>query len=133
MASKQTRRSISVRGTTYDSLRGWCEDNGKSMSEVVEELLAKLLGGAAPTEKTAAPAKAGKAERPRVIAAPARERPRMANKVVRAQAEPARVIPSPLSPATRGQQTGRPAPKTAREVIGERPRAPKGDYRDIQF
>lgn len=128
MASKQTRRSISVRGATYDSLRGWCETNDKSMSEVVEELLAKLLGNPAPATVKPAPA-----ERPRVIAAPARSKPRLANKVVRAQAEPARVVPSPLSPSTRSGDQGRPAPKPAREVVGERPRAPKGDYRDIQF
>lgn len=45
MASKQTRRSISVRGTTYDSLRRYCAENSKSMSEVVEDLLARLLDG----------------------------------------------------------------------------------------
>jgi hypothetical protein len=55
VASKQTRRSISVRGTTYDNLRRYCEENSISMSEVVEQQLARLLGGreavsAAPSE-----------------------------------------------------------------------------------
>ena len=36
---KQTRRSISVRGTTYESLRRYCEQHQLSMSEVVEEQL----------------------------------------------------------------------------------------------
>ena len=43
MAAKQTRRSISVRGTTYDNLRRYCEEQDISMSEVVEEQIAKLL------------------------------------------------------------------------------------------
>ena len=43
VAAKQTRRSISVRGTTYDNLRRYCEQQDTSMSEVVEEQLARLL------------------------------------------------------------------------------------------
>ena len=43
MATKQTRRSISVRGTTYDSLRRYCDENSLSMSEVVEAQLARIL------------------------------------------------------------------------------------------
>ncbi len=43
MASKQTRRSISVRGTTYEALRRYCEEHGVSMSEVVETELARVL------------------------------------------------------------------------------------------
>jgi hypothetical protein len=43
VASKQTRRSISVRGTTYDSLRRYCDENSLSMSEVVEAQLARIL------------------------------------------------------------------------------------------
>jgi hypothetical protein len=43
VASKQTRRSISVRGTTYDNLRRYCEEKSLSMSEVVEAQLAQLL------------------------------------------------------------------------------------------
>jgi hypothetical protein len=53
MAKRQTRRSISVRGTTYDALRAFAEDNQRSMSDIVEELLGGLLapGG----RKTVAP------------------------------------------------------------------------------
>ena len=43
MAAKQTRRSISVRGTTYDNLRRYCAEQDISMSEVVEEQIARLL------------------------------------------------------------------------------------------
>jgi hypothetical protein len=63
VASKQTRRSISVRGITYDNLRRYCDDKSLSMSEVVEEQLARLLGGVessgrpapVPYEKVVAP------------------------------------------------------------------------------
>jgi hypothetical protein len=43
VAAKQTRRSISVRGTTYDNLRRYCSEQDISMSEVVEEQIARLL------------------------------------------------------------------------------------------
>jgi hypothetical protein len=43
VATKQTRRSISVRGTTYDNLRRYCEQQGVSMSEVVESEIAKVI------------------------------------------------------------------------------------------
>jgi hypothetical protein len=41
--SKQTRRSISVRGTTYEALRRYCEQHNVSMSEVVETELTRIL------------------------------------------------------------------------------------------
>jgi hypothetical protein len=44
--AKQTRRSISVRGTTYDHLREYGEAQGRSMSDIVEELLARLFESA---------------------------------------------------------------------------------------
>ncbi len=40
---KQTRRSISVRGVTYDTLRQFCDDTQRSMSDVIEELLGALF------------------------------------------------------------------------------------------
>jgi hypothetical protein len=55
VASKQTRRSISVRGTTYDNLRRYCQENSISMSEVVEQQLARLLEGREPATVVAAP------------------------------------------------------------------------------
>ena len=115
--SKQTRRSISVRGATYDSLRIYCDEHKKSMSEVVEELLAPLLAGRAATEK------------PRVVTAPpARPRAPVANKVVRAPA------PVQVAPVRKGPRpAGRPAPTPAAKVAPPRPHGPKGDYRNIQF
>jgi hypothetical protein len=69
VASKQTRRSISVRGTTYDNLRRYCEEKSLSMSEVVEQQLARLLerGG---SEGRPAPVPYEKVVAPRVARAP---------------------------------------------------------------
>jgi hypothetical protein len=56
MATKQTRRSISVRGATYETLRRFCETQNRSMSDIVEEQLARLFEGkaAAPAKRTVA-------------------------------------------------------------------------------
>jgi hypothetical protein len=54
MASKQTRRSISVRGATYDTLRRFCVAHSRSMSDVVEEQLARLLADERPPRRTTA-------------------------------------------------------------------------------
>jgi len=48
MAKKQTRRSVSIRGTTYDRIRQHCERNGVSMSEFVEEQVATFFGDGLP-------------------------------------------------------------------------------------
>lgn len=100
MAKKQTRKSISVRGATYDTLRGYCEQQERSMSDVVEELLAGLFDSAVPVSRSVS--------RPRPVAAA---------KVAR--------VPS--------GSVGRPAPTPARKVIPSRTRAPKNDYRNINF
>jgi hypothetical protein len=109
MATKQTRRSISVRGTTYDSLRTYCLEHNRSMSDIVEEQLAALLGGKAKP----APVAARPAPRPRTVA----------NKVL--------VRPEPRIPTARLE--GRPAPRPFTDVVPERVKAPKGDYRGIRF
>ncbi len=44
MAKKQTRRSVSIRGSTYDQIRHYCERNDVSMSEFVEERIADFFG-----------------------------------------------------------------------------------------
>jgi len=44
MGKVQTRRTISIRGETYERLRAWCEKHSESMSEVVETLLAGRIG-----------------------------------------------------------------------------------------
>jgi hypothetical protein len=106
-SSKQTRRSISVRGTTYDTLRRFCQDQNRSMSDVVEEQLARLLSA-----------------KPVVAKPAARQRPTVAPRIVRA-------APPPSSPSTK--LAGRPAPIPAREIVQPRIHAPKGDYRNIDF
>lgn len=61
MAKKQTRRSISVSRTTYERLKSFCETNGISMSQFVENRVGDFLGeGAAipegaPVERPVAP------------------------------------------------------------------------------
>jgi hypothetical protein len=51
MAKKQTRRSISVSRTTYERLKAFCETNGISMSQFVENRVGDFLGeGAANPE-----------------------------------------------------------------------------------
>jgi|GEM_PF-2714901 len=83
MSSKQTRRSISVRGTTYFTLRQYCEDHDRSMSDLVEELLAKTFEAAGQTTAVVpldAPLRSIKAAKP--VAAPRA----LAAKVLRAPA-----------------------------------------------
>ena len=44
MSKKQSRRSVSIRGSTYDQIRRFCERNELSMSEFVEERIADFFG-----------------------------------------------------------------------------------------
>lgn len=44
MAKKQSRRSVSIRGSTYDQIRKYCERNSLSMSEFVEDRIATFFG-----------------------------------------------------------------------------------------
>jgi hypothetical protein len=44
MAKKQTRRSVSIRGSTYEQIRKYCERNDISMSEFVEARIASFFG-----------------------------------------------------------------------------------------
>ncbi|MBW2732252.1 MAG: hypothetical protein JRH20_07640 [Deltaproteobacteria bacterium] len=43
MAKKQTRRSVSIRGITYDKVRTYCERHDLSMSEFVEDLISQFF------------------------------------------------------------------------------------------
>lgn len=69
MAAKQTRRSISVRGTTYENLRQYCAEQDISMSEVVEEQIAKLLSRPSASGRPA-PVPYDKVVAPRIARAP---------------------------------------------------------------
>jgi len=44
MSKKQSRRSVSIRGSTYDQIRTYCERNEVSMSEFVEDRIAAFFG-----------------------------------------------------------------------------------------
>jgi len=44
MARKQTRRSISVKGTTYQRIKHYVGDNGGCIASFVEQLLHEKLG-----------------------------------------------------------------------------------------
>ena len=69
MAAKQTRRSISVRGTTYENLRRYCAEQDISMSEVVEEQIARLLARPSASGRPA-PVPYDKVVAPRIARAP---------------------------------------------------------------
>jgi hypothetical protein len=113
MSSKQTRRSISVRGTTYDSLRRYSAAQSRAMSDIVEELLAGLLA-----KQSALPKAQSR------VSAPSKRT--VAARVVRA--------PAPPVAAPRSGAPGRPAPTPAAKVTGtRRVEAPRGDYRTISF
>jgi hypothetical protein len=55
MASKQTRRSISISGESYDRLKAYCEQNNKSMSGVCEVEIRKFLDMQPRAERLARP------------------------------------------------------------------------------
>jgi len=69
VAAKQTRRSISVRGNTYENLRRYCAEQDISMSEVVEEQIAKLLSRGSSSGRPA-PVAYDKVVAPRIARAP---------------------------------------------------------------
>lgn len=46
MAKRQTRRSISVKGITYQRLKDFCESSGLSVSGYLEDIIAEKLDAA---------------------------------------------------------------------------------------
>jgi hypothetical protein len=52
MSKKQTRRSVSIRGSTYEQIRKYCERNGVSMSEFVEDQIAQFFGNGGSSAET---------------------------------------------------------------------------------
>jgi hypothetical protein len=44
MAARQTRRSVSVKGLTYQRIKKHCDREGTSVSGFLEEVLAEKLG-----------------------------------------------------------------------------------------
>lgn len=53
MAKKQSRRSVSIRGGTYDQIRMYCQRHDISMSEFVEERIASFFGNGGSREDSA--------------------------------------------------------------------------------
>ncbi len=68
MAKRQTRRSISVKGITYQRLKDFCDATGRSVSGYLEEIIAEKLDAAgAPVPTVIKPRperKADEAEQP---------------------------------------------------------------------
>lgn len=81
MAKRQTRRSISVKGITYQRLKNFCEDQNLSVSGYLEEIIASRLDEAkvpvpekvdprpvaVPVSQTAAPSGSSKREPDEII------------------------------------------------------------------
>ena len=55
MAKKQTRRSVSIRGSTYELIQQYCKQNKQSMSEFVEERIAAFFGTGEETDSKEKP------------------------------------------------------------------------------
>lgn len=43
MAKRQTRRSISITGLSYQTVQEFCEDEGRSVSGLLEDLIAEKM------------------------------------------------------------------------------------------
>src|SRR5262245_728930 len=117
MSKKQTRRSISVRGVTYDRLREYCAGASISMSDFVEQRIADFFAGrpelaaapavAKPAPVVARPA-APPAPRPAPLPAPAR--------VAVARTEKSPPPPARSLPATSAIALKKPQPTLAMKV-----------------
>ena len=55
MAKKQTRRSVSIRGHTYEMIREYCERNNVSMSEFVEDRIAAFFSNGGSVQQPSRP------------------------------------------------------------------------------
>lgn len=55
MGKIQTRRSVSLRGDTYNALKARCEQRGVTMSAVLQDLITVYLEGAEPLAEAAPP------------------------------------------------------------------------------
>lgn len=120
MAKVQTRKSISVRGVTYNRLFNHCRRLGVSMSDVVERLLEHHLG---PMEMTLKPP----SEIPDSRNKPhyrAKKPPSWGTAVMKPRAEGPVEPMAVFSKATPGGSSGRPRPAPAK--VSKAPRAGEG-------
>ena len=106
MAKKQTRRSISVSRSTYERLKSFCETNGISMSQFVENRVGDFLGEGAAIPETTGQVVVERAERPALPPRPA----------------PAPAAPRPLTPSIPSKSSTAPA----QPPIAPRPSTPTG-------
>ena len=148
---KQTRRSISVRGITYDTLRQYCDDSQRSMSDVIEELLGalfeksglqtapkKALSKAAPKESKVAKQLANARSRKVTVSSRGHA---VANRIARlpvASPEESEAIRKKYQIPTGDESTavmGRPSPTPISKYMKkQREVAPAGkDHRSIRF
>lgn len=147
MGKKQTRRSISVRGVTYEKLRAYCAEVDLSLSDFVEQRIAEFFA-AHPEARAAAarpqlapmvPQPAPVVQAPRVAVArteksvpPVRSVPAQSQLVKKPLPTAALRVAAPVRPQT-SDAAGRPKPTpVAREL---RVRAPedRSDYRALRF
>jgi len=104
MAKKQTRRSISVSRTTYEKLKSFCETNGISMSQFVENRVGDFLGEPSPGTENAD------------------SNPRPAPAPVRPMTSAPRPVPSPVRPVAPARPVAStPAPPPARSASPTQP------------
>jgi hypothetical protein len=122
MAKKQTRRSISVSRATYDRLKAFCETNGISMSQFVENRVGDVLSHDAPVVRVAAataqttPAHPPVAVKPTpIVVSPARVHPPavLNSAAVRVEVEP----PPPLIKPKGDQSAPKPAEKRPDQIF----------------
>jgi hypothetical protein len=107
MAKKQTRRSISVSRSTYERLKSFCETNGISMSQFVENRVGDFLGEGAANPETTGQVVVERAERPALPPRPP---------------APAPAAPRPLTPSIPTKSSTAPA----QPPIAPRPSTPTG-------
>jgi hypothetical protein len=70
MAKRQTRRSISVKGITYQRLKDFCDATGCSVSGYLEDIIAEKLdaaGAPVPTVLKARPQRKPESSQPEEI------------------------------------------------------------------
>ena len=129
MAKKQTRRSISVSRATYERLKAFCETQGISMSQIVENEVNDMLTSAnvpevgprpapapPPPSRTFAPARPAPVARPEP-SMPAAVAPRTVSPMTSAAARYAVEPPPPIIKQREPVDAKPPTPPTADQIF----------------
>lgn len=132
MAKKQTRRSISVSRTAYETLKAYCEANGISMSQAVEARITDITAGQpAVAATTGLPATSPAPMRAMSVPPPARPvQPAPVPRAVAAAPAPApRPAPPPMTSAAARFAVEPPPPiiKKTDQPAPKAPAMPKAD------